>query len=185
MVSNAYPHNSRANPVDEVIPIDSSIGSFIDVDSGVSVVDSGFLDREVTFTLRLFSSPASCSSLPQVKAETQAHRLKLEAEAAEQAAKKVKETPKKQKKTDKTPGSSFSLSSQFQNPIVANAVIVAAVSAVLGFTGFKKHQAGQLSWKVVGVWSAFVAAFGTADYFVSRFVGVFLSGLPIHLDQDY
>lgn len=84
----------------------------------------------------------------------------------------MKETPKRQRKADKV--SSSSLSSQFQNPIVlANAVTVAAVSAVLGFIGFKKHQAGQLSWKVVGVWSAFVAAFGTADYFLSRFVGVF------------
>lgn len=84
----------------------------------------------------------------------------------------MKETPKKQKKADKTPGPSSSLSSQFQNPIVlANAITVAAVSAVLGFTGFKKHQAGQLSWKVIGLGSAFVAAFGTADYFLSRFVG--------------
>lgn len=108
----------------------------------------------------------------QIKTETQARRLKLEAEVAERAAKKVKEAPKKQRKADKTPGPSSSLSSQFQNPIVlANAVTVAAVSAVLGFTGFKKHQAGQLSWKVIGLGSAFVAAFGTADYFLSRFVG--------------
>lgn len=49
---------------------------------------------------------------------------------------------------------------------------MATVSAVLGFIGFKKHQVGQLSWKVVGLGSAFVAAFGTADYFVSRFVGI-------------
>lgn len=84
----------------------------------------------------------------------------------------MKEISKKQRKTDKTPGPSSSLASQFQNPIVlANAITVAAVSAVLGFTGFKKHQAGQLSWKVVGLGSAFVAAFGTADYFLSRFVG--------------
>lgn len=47
---------------------------------------------------------------------------------------------------------------------------MATVSAVLGFIGFKKHQAGQLSWKAVGLGSAFVAAFGTVDYFVSRFV---------------
>lgn len=48
MVSDAYMlSHSRANPVNEVIPIDSSIGSLIDVDSGVSVVDSDFLDKEV------------------------------------------------------------------------------------------------------------------------------------------
>lgn len=48
MVSDAYTlSHSRANPVDEVIPIDSSVESLIDVDSGVSVVDSDFLEREV------------------------------------------------------------------------------------------------------------------------------------------
>lgn len=48
MVSDAYmPTHSRANPVDEVITIDSSVESLIDVDSGVSVVDSDFLEREV------------------------------------------------------------------------------------------------------------------------------------------
>lgn len=55
MVYDAYtPFHSRANPVDEVISIDSSVESLIDVDSGVSVVDSDFLDREVTFISQLF-----------------------------------------------------------------------------------------------------------------------------------
>jgi hypothetical protein len=38
---------SRANPVDEVIPVDSSVSSLVDVDSGVSVVESNFLEKEV------------------------------------------------------------------------------------------------------------------------------------------
>lgn len=46
LIHISYLH-SRANPVDEVITIDSSIESLIDVDSGVSVVDSDFLEREV------------------------------------------------------------------------------------------------------------------------------------------
>lgn len=188
MVSDAYmPTHSRANPVDEVITIDSSVESLIDVDSGVSVVDSDFLEREVTTPEPFFSLSHITHSYshPQIKTETQARRLELEAKVAEKAGKKVKEAAKKQKKADKTPGSSSSLSSQFQNPIVlANAITVAAVSAVLGFTGFRKHQAGQLSWKVVGVWSGFVAAFGTADYFLSRFVGAVLSSPSIYRDQS-
>lgn len=66
MVSDVYPlFHSRANPVDEVIPIDSSVESLIDVDSGVSVVDSDFLDREVISTSQRFPSVYSLTAADQ------------------------------------------------------------------------------------------------------------------------
>lgn len=106
----------------------------------------------------------------QIQTETQARRIALE-EATKAAAEEEKKAAQKKSPKKTTSSSSSSITSQFQNPIVlANAITVAAVSAALGIFGFRKHQAGQLSMKVVGLGAAFAAAFGTADYFVSRFV---------------
>ncbi|KAI5842434.1 hypothetical protein DFP73DRAFT_632654 [Morchella snyderi] len=143
----------RANPVDEVIPVDSSVSSLVDVDSGVSVVESNFLEKEI-------------------QTETQARRIALE-EATKAAAEEEKKAAQKKpsKRTTSSSSSSSSITTQFQNPIVlANAITVAAVSAALGIFGFRKHQAGQLSMKVLGLGAAFAAAFGTADYFVSSYL---------------
>lgn len=54
---------SRANPVDEVIPVESSVGSLIDVDSGVSVVESDFLEKEVTLAQKILSPVPHVSPL--------------------------------------------------------------------------------------------------------------------------
>ena len=57
-----------------------------------------------------------------------------------------------------------------QNPIIViNAVSIASASVLLMVGAYKKRQAGKLSWKLVGLWTAGLAAFGAADYFVSRY----------------
>jgi len=144
---------ARANPVDEVIPTESSVGSLVDVDSGVSVVSSEFLEQEV-------------------KTETQATRM--EHERDDQAAKDVAveeeaiahEQEEKAKKGKKQGANPYT-----QNPIIIiNAVSIASASVLLMAGAYKKRQAGTLSWKLVGLWTAGLAAFGAADYFVSSYL---------------
>ncbi|KAG0635358.1 hypothetical protein HOY80DRAFT_893204 [Tuber brumale] len=143
----------RANPVDEVITTESSVGSLVDVDSGVSVVPSGFLEQEV-------------------KTETQATRMELEGDAQaandtaieeEAIAHEQEEKAKKEKKQGAKPCPG--------NPVVAiNTISVVGVSILLMIGAYKKHQAGSLTWKLVGFWTVGLAAFGTADYFVSSYL---------------
>ncbi|PWW73952.1 hypothetical protein C7212DRAFT_329583 [Tuber magnatum] len=138
----------RANPVAEVIPTESSVGSLVDVDSGVSVVPS------------------------EVETETQAARIELEGDAQdakgvaieeEAIAHEQAEKAKKERKQGANPCAG--------NPIVAiNAISVAGVSVLLMIGACKKRQAGALTWKLVGFWTAGLAAFGVADYFVSSYL---------------
>jgi len=139
---------ARANPVPELMPTDQSVDSLVDVDHGVSVVPSDFKEQEV-------------------KTETQAERIQLEAEKAEAAAKKKAEEEKK-----KLPKKSKKGSPKInENPILAsNAVIALALAAFLGYGAIKKHQAGQLTWKLAGMWGAGLAALGAADYGVSTWL---------------
>jgi len=61
-----------------------------------------------------------------------------------------------------------------QNPVVViNAATIATVSLLLMIGVYKKRQAGALTWKLVGGWTAGLMAFGTADYFASRY------GIPV------
>lgn len=144
---------ARANPVDEVIPTESSVGSLVDVDSGVSVVPSDFLEQEV-------------------KTETQATRIELEGDvqAAKDAAieeEAVAHEQEEKAKKEKGLGAKYFAG----NPIaVINAASVAGVSVLLLVGAYKKRQAGALTCKLVGVWAAGLAAFGTADYFVSSYL---------------
>jgi len=132
---------ARANPVDEVIPTESSVGSLVDVDSGVSVVPPEFLDQEA-------------------KTETQdAKDTTIEEEAITHEQEEKRKKEKKQ-----------GVKTYCRNPVVAiNAFSVAGVSVLLMIGAYKKRQAGALTWKLVGFWAAGLAAFGTADYFLSSY----------------
>jgi len=152
---------ARAPPVDEVIPTDSSVSSLVDVDSGVSVVSSGFLDQDV-------------------KTETQAVRIELEKQAEEgkegEAADtgkepKEKEPKAKEPKAKEPEKKKATVKAYVENPVVAaNAIGVVGLSLLLVFGGYKKYQAGQLTWKVVGLWAAGLSALGTGDFFLSSFL---------------
>ena len=52
--------------------------------------------------------------------------------------------------------------------VMANAVILAAVSASLGWGAYKKYTAGELTWKVAGAWAGVVGLFAAGDYFVTQ-----------------
>ncbi|RPA94113.1 hypothetical protein L873DRAFT_1814837 [Choiromyces venosus 120613-1] len=143
---------ARANPVAEVIPTESSVESLVDVDSSVSVVPSDFLEQEV-------------------KTETQATRIEFEneAQAAKDAA--VEEEAIAHEQEEKEKKKKQEAKSYAENPIVAiNAVTVAGLSALLMIGAYKKHQAGALTCKLVGLWTVGLAAFGAADFYVSSYL---------------
>ncbi|KAA8906655.1 hypothetical protein FN846DRAFT_948274 [Sphaerosporella brunnea] len=146
-------HNrSRAPPVDEVIPTDQSVESLIDVNTGVAVVPNDFKEQEV-------------------KTETQAARIEIEAAAAEDAAAAAAEdAAEKQKKAPKSEKKATA-KSLVSNPICqGNGALLAILSVVLGVGVYRKHQAGQLTWKLVAYSAVGVAAFLGADFAVSSWL---------------
>ena len=57
------------------------------------------------------------------------------------------------------------------NPVVVgNAVVIAALSAALGFGAYRKYAAGELTWKVAGAWAGVVGLFAAGDYYLSQYV---------------
>ena len=55
------------------------------------------------------------------------------------------------------------------NPVViGNAVAVAAIAGLLGFGAYRKHIAGELTWKVAGAWAGIVGLFAVGDFYMSQ-----------------
>ncbi|KAH8593443.1 hypothetical protein B0O99DRAFT_515822 [Bisporella sp. PMI_857] len=143
----------RAPPPAELEVTDSvSTSSLVDVDSeSVHTVPSDFQSQEI-------------------KTDTQLERLEHEALAAEARAKEeAKKAAAKSKKEGKKIKSTFEANSD--NPVfVGNAIAVVALSAGLGFGAYRKYAAGELTWKVVGAWTAIVGLFAGADYYLSSYL---------------
>ena len=51
---------------------------------------------------------------------------------------------------------------------MANAVILAALSAFLGWGAYRKYTAGEMTWKVAGAWAGVVGLFAAGDYLVTQ-----------------
>lgn len=108
----------------------------------------------------------------EVKTTTQAQRLEREA-----AAQSPPETSggKKEEEKEKAKAKAKSKVSRLRknagNPVyLANAVLIATLSAGLGYGAYQKHAQGKLSWELVGIVSGAVGAFALADYYVSKYV---------------
>ena len=57
------------------------------------------------------------------------------------------------------------------NPVyIGNAIVVAVLSAGLGFGAYRKYAQGELSWQVVGLWAGLVGLFAGGDYYVSQYL---------------
>lgn len=55
------------------------------------------------------------------------------------------------------------------NPVViGNAVVIAALGGALGISAYRMHQAGSLTWNVIGAWAGAVGLFAVGDYYVSQ-----------------
>lgn len=119
-------------------------GNLVDVDSGVTSVDSEFLRQNI-------------------KTSTQAERIEREEAADETSARKKAQAKARSEKAKSR------LSRTKDNPIaLGNAVLVALASAGLGYGAYQKHLDGKLSWELIGIWSGIVGVAGVADYFASK-----------------
>lgn len=55
------------------------------------------------------------------------------------------------------------------NPVVVgNAVVIAALGALLGTGAYRMHKSNTLTWNVVGAWAGAVGIFAVGDYYVSQ-----------------
>ncbi len=63
------------------------------------------------------------------------------------------------------------ISANRDNPVVVgNAVVITVMCAVLGMGVYKKYSAGDLSWKVAGLWAGAVGVFAVGDYYLSMYL---------------
>ncbi|KAL1972710.1 hypothetical protein VTN31DRAFT_7124 [Thermomyces dupontii] len=146
------PRISRAPAPRQIERTDSNSSNLVDVDGPhVQSVPPDFESQEV-------------------KTTTQAQRLEREA-----AAQSPPETSggKKEEEKEKAKAKAKSKVSRLRknagNPVyLANAVLIATLSAGLGYGAYQKHAQGKLSWELVGIVSGAVGAFALADYYVSK-----------------
>ncbi|KAI9886464.1 MAG: hypothetical protein M1823_001713 [Watsoniomyces obsoletus] len=91
------------------------------------------------------------------------------ADKVSQGADKVSRGADKVSKEAKSAGREIHENSD--NPvIIGNAVVVAALSAALGFGAYRKYAAGELTWKVVGAWAGVVGLFAAGDFYLSQYL---------------
>lgn len=104
------------------------------------------------------------------KTEKKAEELGREAkQKAKEYSQDAKELGHEAKDTADRAGDDLRRNSD--NPVyVGNAVVVAALSAALGFGAYRKYASGELTWKVVGLWAGVVGLFAGGDYYVSQWV---------------
>lgn len=105
----------------------------------------------------------------EIKTETQAERERLEEEAKEKAEELKRQAGLEKEKAKKEAKKAANVMQEnSDNPVViGNAVTIAALGGLLGFGAYRKYTAGELTWKVAGLWAGAVGLFGVADYFVS------------------
>lgn len=129
----------------EVADLETNESTLIDVDAPhVSAVPSDFESQSV-------------------KTNTQAERIDREEEQDEAFKARSEESRRKGRAGAK--GAKLGCS----NPVVVgNAVLATAVSAGLGFSAYQHHVRGDLSWKLIGLWSGAVGAVSVVDYVVSK-----------------
>jgi len=153
------PKEAAAPQLDTVIPETESV-RFIDVDTGVSVVSSDFPDQPV-------------------KTQTQAERLDLEATVAaeEEAARKKAASSKGKGKAKARAGhAAEEVGEFFKDPVNAtNAILSTALVLGLGYSGLRKWKEGALTWKLVGLWTAGIAAFSLVDFYASQWATDFFA----------
>lgn len=148
------PEEARAPPVPEIAHEEPERAT-IDVDSGVSVVPSDFLEQKI-------------------KTDTQATRIELEQEALEAAEqRRVEEHLAAQaakKKAKKYTGSGAAHGKSAEEVVaLVNSVLGGVAAVVLGVGAYRKWSVGQLTWRTAGIWLGGAAAVGGVDFLLSRF----------------
>lgn len=143
----------RAPPVPEINQTESSTQSLIDVDSPhISSVPSDFESQSV-------------------QTDTQADRLEREAEAEQRRAEAQHSKEKKHEAKRKSQAAGKRIKQNANNPVIlGNFVAVGALGTLLGIGAYRKYTAGELTWKIAGLWAGAVGLFAAGDYYLSQYV---------------
>jgi hypothetical protein len=107
------------------------------------------------------------SDFAESEIQTETHHERIEHDAAAEEAKA--DAGDRQKDQSKKADKKFQVNKD--NPIfLGNAIAIVGLSGMLGYGAYRKHAAGQLTWKVVGLWTGIVGAFAIGDYYLSQYV---------------
>lgn len=102
------------------------------------------------------------------KAESQAEKLEQEAKSKAQELKKgAKQEGAKAKKEAKE-AAEWADENKGNPVVIGNVVALVAIAGGLGFGAYRKHIAGDLTWKLAGIWAGALAAFGVGDFYFSQ-----------------
>lgn len=105
-------------------------------------------------------------------AEVKEHAVEAKNQAVEAKNKAAAEAKKEAERlSNEAKAAGRDLQRNADNPVVmGNAIVVAALSAALGFGAYRKYSAGELTWKVVGAWAGVVGLFAAGDYYLSQYL---------------
>ena len=154
------PPQARAPAPPQVAQSEStSTSSLVDVDSPqVHTVPSDFREQDVQ------------TDTQRDRIEHDAAAVEAQAIAAEQKAKKEFHE-KELKAKEKAKKAANRVEKNTDNPVyIANAVTVVALGGALGLGAYRKYVAGELTWKVVGVWAGVVGLFAAGEVYLSKYV---------------
>lgn len=102
----------------------------------------------------------------EIKTETQQREHELEDEARERAEKLKQEA---EHKKEQAKAAAQKAKANSDNPVVlSNAVGITLLGGLLGYGAYRKHAAGELTWKLAGAWAGVVGLFAVADYYTSQ-----------------
>lgn len=179
------PEEARAPPLPEVEHSDDNTESLVDVDSiHVSTVPSDYESQSIktdTQAERLEHEAEDREREREREAEEKYEEMKREAKAKAHEAKmraleaKAKASAEAKKDAERVKQEAKAAGEDLQrnadNPVVVgNAIVVAGVSAALGFGAYRKYSAGELTWKVVGAWVGVVGLFAAGDFYLSQYL---------------
>jgi len=106
----------------------------------------------------------------EIQTDTQQERLECEA-AAEEAKAETEARRKKEQVKEKGAKANKKFQDNKDNPVfLGNAIAIVGLSSVLGYGAYRKHATGELTWKVIGLWTGMVGAFAIGDYYLSQYV---------------
>ena len=177
MPNTDMPSGSRAPPPQS---IEGSSSSIVDVNSEhlKSIASDQASEAEEKGSEAAQKSKEKSSDYAQTTKEKTSDATRYAKEKANELAdqagtsydKAKSSTSKNSKKAKEgAKGAGHELSENRDNPVViANGVLIVAGSAALGYGAYTKHAAGELDWKVAGIWAGLVGAVAVGDYFLSQ-----------------
>lgn len=127
-----------------------------------------FMQRAEEDAQRLEDEAAQKAKTFGKSAEKEYEQLKSKAkEVRDQASKTLRADAQAAKKNAKA-AEQWGEKNKNNPVVIGNAVVIAAMGALLGTGAYKMHKANTLTWNVVGAWAGAVGLFAVGDYYVSQ-----------------